>query len=68
MNRTFPDHLWFKSSYTTEQGQCVEVAMTPDAVGVRDSKNRAGGHFAVSAEAFAGFVDAVKRNDGWRGA
>ena len=66
MNRTFPPQLWRTSSYTTNPGHCVEVAMTSEEVGVRDTKNRAGGHFTVSAQAFADFVDAVKRADGWR--
>ena len=31
---------WFKSSYSTASGDCVEVAfLASDAVGVRDSKN-----------------------------
>ncbi|NKY35337.1 DUF397 domain-containing protein [Nocardia speluncae] len=33
---------WFKSSYSQHGGECVEVAHTADAVGVRDSKNPAG--------------------------
>lgn len=61
--REFPDHVWFKSSYTQEAGQCVEVALTPDAVGVRDTKNRSAGHFTVSANAFEAFIDHVKRGD-----
>lgn len=67
MNRTFPGNLWRTSSYTTEQGQCVEVANDGDAVGVRDTKNRAGGHFTVSAQQFGAFLAAVKVTDGWRG-
>ncbi|WP_317444729.1 DUF397 domain-containing protein [Streptomyces collinus] len=30
---------WFKSSYSSsEGGQCLEVAVTPDVIHVRDSK------------------------------
>ncbi|MEW1565951.1 DUF397 domain-containing protein [Streptomyces sp. NPDC093509] len=48
---------WFKSSYSgAEGGQCVEVAGGPDAVHVRDSKDPAGPIFAVSPQAWAGFV------------
>ena len=60
MHKEFAEELWFKSSYTTEQGQCVEVAMTPDAVGVRDSKNRRGGHFTVTGDQWSAFIDHVK--------
>ncbi|GAA2801179.1 DUF397 domain-containing protein [Saccharopolyspora taberi] len=41
-------------------GQCVEVALTPDAVGVRDSKDPAGGTLRVRPEAWAGFVAAIR--------
>lgn len=58
--------LWRTSSYTGQTGQCVEVAVTPDVVGVRDTKNRAGGHFTVSAQQFGAFLAAVKATDGWR--
>ena len=33
---------WRTSSYSGTNGGCVEVAPTPDAVLVRDSKNRTG--------------------------
>lgn len=56
----FPHHSWRTASYTTEQGHCVEVALTPERVGVRDSKHRAGGHFDVSPDAWAAFIAAVK--------
>ncbi|MGF6887244.1 hypothetical protein ABIA39_004379 [Nocardia sp. GAS34] len=33
-------HNWFKSSYSQTGGECVEVAfLTPNTIGVRDSKN-----------------------------
>ncbi len=59
----FPDHLWFKSSRTVGQNECVEVAMTPDVVGVRDTKNRAAGHFEVSAQQWTVFVRQVKAGE-----
>lgn len=35
---------WFKSSYSSNDGpDCVEVAETPSAIHVRDSKNLPGG-------------------------
>ncbi|TCO65869.1 DUF397 domain-containing protein [Actinocrispum wychmicini] len=34
---------WRKSSYSGSSGGCVEVAMVPGVVGVRDTKNRDAG-------------------------
>ena len=59
----FPEHLWFKSSRTVEHNQCVEVALTPEHVGVRDTKNRSDGHLTVTAGQWATFVDHVKAGD-----
>ncbi|NJP66420.1 DUF397 domain-containing protein [Streptomyces spiramenti] len=55
---------WFKSSYSANGGQCVEVAANLTAshgvVPVRDSKHTTGPTFSVPAGAFAAFVDGVK--------
>ncbi|WP_217140587.1 DUF397 domain-containing protein [Streptomyces sp. AC627_RSS907] len=52
------DLAWFKSSYsdTSEPSDCVEVATTPAAVLVRDSKRPDGPRLAVTPSAWAGFV------------
>lgn len=44
MSRTdLPENLWFTSSYSGSQGDCVEVAwLTNGTVGVRDSKDPTG--------------------------
>jgi hypothetical protein len=48
---------WFKSSYSGSQGDsCVEVAYRPDAVYVRDSKDKDGPRLVVSPAAWADFV------------
>jgi hypothetical protein len=49
---------WFKSSYSSEEGgECVEVALTPAAVHVRDSKVGAEGpRFGITAEAWDAFL------------
>ncbi|MFE9045339.1 DUF397 domain-containing protein [Streptomyces sp. NPDC007818] len=56
---------WFKSSYSADGGQCVEVAHnlvpTLSLVPLRDSKVPAGPSLAVSAAAFAAFIEAVKQ-------
>jgi Domain of unknown function (DUF397) len=48
---------WFKSTYSSSgDGDCVEVARTPAAVHVRDSKDRQGPRLALSPAAWAEFV------------
>jgi hypothetical protein len=48
---------WFKSSYSGSQGDsCVEVAITEQAVCVRDSKDVSRPHFAVGREEWSRFV------------
>ncbi|MDT0345156.1 DUF397 domain-containing protein [Streptomyces litchfieldiae] len=52
---------WFKSSYSGNGGQCVEVARgLVGAVPVRDSKIADGPHLVVSADAWAAFVNGIK--------
>ena len=50
---------WRKSSYT-EKYNCVEVAMSPTATAVRDSKNPDGGMLHVSSAMWRSFLDAVR--------
>ncbi|MCX4969903.1 DUF397 domain-containing protein [Streptomyces sp. NBC_00654] len=49
---------WFKSGYSDSSNgsECVEVAATPGAVHVRDSKDVRGPCLAVTPAAWAGFV------------
>lgn len=48
---------WFKSSYSGSGGDnCVEIATTPDAVHVRDSKDTSAGRLALSPAAWAHFT------------
>lgn len=54
---TRPELAWFKSSYSGSQGDsCVEVAITEQAVCVRDSKDVSRPHFTVSREEWSRFV------------
>ncbi|TKA11902.1 DUF397 domain-containing protein [Actinacidiphila oryziradicis] len=49
--------VWIKSSYSGgEGGECVEVAHSPAAVHVRDSKNVRRPHLAVGRDGWARFV------------
>lgn len=49
---------WIKSSYSSNEhgSDCVEVAVAPGAVWVRDSKVPAGARLALTASAWADFV------------
>jgi len=48
---------WFKSSYSGTQGDsCVEVAVTEEAVHVRDSKDTARPDFAITLDGWTRFV------------
>ncbi|MFF4789473.1 DUF397 domain-containing protein [Streptomyces sp. NPDC001276] len=49
---------WFKSSYSSssEGDSCVEVAITPGTVHVRDSKHVEGPRLALTPGAWKGFV------------
>lgn len=55
---------WFKSSFSDNGGQCIEVAANLVAahgvVPVRDSKNASGPVLSVRAASFANFVAGVK--------
>ncbi|MEU6433506.1 DUF397 domain-containing protein [Streptomyces albidoflavus] len=55
---------WFKSSYSADGGQCVEVAAdliaSHGVVPVRDSKVQSGPILALPASSFSAFVAEVK--------
>lgn len=52
---------WRKSSYSSDQANCVEVAAIATAVGIRDTKDREGGHLTVPAPAWAAFLSSASR-------
>ncbi|MDW8809996.1 DUF397 domain-containing protein [Streptomyces scabiei] len=58
---------WFKSSYSNNGGQCIEVAAnlvaTRGVVPVRDSKSPNGPVLDVPADAFSSFVAGVKAGE-----
>ncbi|MER7673184.1 DUF397 domain-containing protein, partial [Kitasatospora sp. NPDC096128] len=48
---------WIKSSYSGNEGTaCVEVAETPDAIRVRDSKDKSGPQLAFEPAAWEAFL------------
>ncbi|MFE2374905.1 DUF397 domain-containing protein [Streptomyces sp. NPDC059398] len=58
---------WFTSSYSSNGGECIEVAINLVAssgmVPVRDSKNPGGPVVDVAAGAFASFITGVKAGE-----
>ncbi|MFF2143306.1 DUF397 domain-containing protein [Kitasatospora sp. NPDC058190] len=55
--------MWFKSSYSSNGGDCVEVAgnlVASDAVPVRDSKDPEGPSLVFPTDAWSAFVSAVR--------
>ncbi|MBB5155674.1 DUF397 domain-containing protein [Saccharopolyspora phatthalungensis] len=58
--RDLRDAKWFKSSYSPTQNECVEAAMVPGVVGVRDTKDRDGGTLVFDSAVWSRFLDHVK--------
>ena len=56
-----PQVRWHKSSHSSANGQCVEVAPVAGTVVVRDSKNPAGPKLIFTRQAWVAFVEGVKR-------
>ena len=54
---------WFKSSYSANNGSCVEVAILDEGIAVRDSKDPAGPALQFSVDAWTGFLAAVQHGD-----
>ncbi|AEM87313.1 DUF397 domain-containing protein [Streptomyces violaceusniger] len=58
---------WFKSSYSNNGGQCIEIAANLVAsrgvVPVRDSKDPHGPALMFEPTAWSSFVSAVRRGD-----
>jgi len=59
----FSGVLWRKSTRSGDgnNGGCVEIAVIPYAVGVRDSKHRAGGRLAFGRDAWDAFALVCRR-------
>jgi hypothetical protein len=51
---------WRKSTYSTDQGNCVEAASVPDAIAIRDSKNPNGPNLAFAPESWEAYTSHVK--------
>ncbi|MEU1871975.1 hypothetical protein RKD37_004040 [Streptomyces ambofaciens] len=55
--------VWFKSSYSsgTDGNSCVELALTPATIHVRDSKHTDGPRLALTPAAWASFLPYASR-------
>ncbi|WP_326767430.1 DUF397 domain-containing protein [Streptomyces sp. NBC_01591] len=53
---------WCKSSYSSGNGQCVEVADVQGAVPVRDSKATSGPVLIFGSDTWAAFVAGVRED------
>ncbi|MFD5465975.1 DUF397 domain-containing protein [Kitasatospora sp. NPDC127059] len=63
---TATEAVWFKSSYSSNGGNCVEVAgnlVAGDVVPVRDSKDPEGPALAFPTAAWASFVTAIRSGE-----
>ena len=57
------DSTWRKSSYSSPQGNCVEVSGGARTVSVRDSKQVPGPELTVSDQAWSRFIRAIKHGE-----
>lgn len=51
---------WRKSTYSSNNANCVEVARIGQAVGVRDAKNVTGTTLAFSARPWSAFLTSLR--------
>jgi hypothetical protein len=58
IRKTSTELLWLKSSYSDSSNgnDCVEVALTPTTIHIRDSKNAYGPRLAVEPTTWTEFV------------
>ncbi|MFD7690019.1 DUF397 domain-containing protein [Streptomyces sp. NPDC059781] len=56
-----PDHQWRKSSHSPDASNCVEVATTPAAVLIRDSKDTSGPRLDLSPTTWVAFLTHIAK-------
>jgi hypothetical protein len=53
--------LWCKSSYSSQNGNCVEIARLDHAIAVRDSKNPEGAKLILDSASWRHFLHSLKK-------
>ena len=51
-----PILTWRKSTYSPDGSNCVEIAITPSAIHIRDSKNIGGFQLAITSSTWTEFI------------
>lgn len=54
---------WVKSSYSSGEGQCIEVAALPNTIATRDSKDPNSSVLLFTRDGWRDFVGAVNRHE-----
>ncbi|KAA2258647.1 DUF397 domain-containing protein [Solihabitans fulvus] len=55
--------VWRTSSRSNGIANCAEVAVTPRAVGLRDTKNRGGGTLVFAGGSMVAFLSSAKQGE-----
>ncbi|WP_242184495.1 DUF397 domain-containing protein [Saccharopolyspora soli] len=51
---------WRKARRSANNSSCVEVAVTPEVVGVRDTKDRTGGTLTFTRPQWSSFLETLR--------
>ncbi|MEV7137145.1 DUF397 domain-containing protein [Streptomyces tauricus] len=54
---------WAKSSYSSGEGQCIEVAALPNTIATRDSKDPNSPALLFTRDGWRDFIGAVSRSE-----